>query len=120
MPYCSHCRREVPSSEGERCPECGRLLLAQEPSWRPFDPQEPFAVVRIVHNELVAHLLRGQLEMEGIPATIQYEAAGHVLGLTVDGLGEHRVMVPESLMQEAEETLAAFEHGSADASEAQR
>lgn len=57
-------------------------------------------------GQLEAHVIKTKLESAGIPALLDYESAGVVLGLTVDGLGEVRVMVPEALAQEAEEILS--------------
>jgi len=53
-----------------------------------------------------AHIIKGRLESEGIPALLSYESAGLVYGITVDGLGEVKVMVPESLAEQAREILA--------------
>jgi len=55
---------------------------------------------------LPAHVIKTKLESAGIPALLDYESAGVVLGVTVDGLGEVRVMVPDALAQEAEELLS--------------
>jgi hypothetical protein len=53
-----------------------------------------------------AQVLKTKLETVGIPVILQYESAGLVFGLTVDGLGEVRIMVPKEFEQEA---LAAIE-----------
>jgi len=52
-----------------------------------------------------AQIMKGRLESEGIPVLLNYESAGLVYGLTVDGLGEVKVMVPEHLAEEAREIL---------------
>ena len=57
-------------------------------------------------GQLEAHVVKTKLESAGIPALLDYESAGVVLGLTVDGLGEVRVMVPDTLAREAEELLS--------------
>lgn len=57
-------------------------------------------------GQLEAHVIKTKLESAGIPALLDYESAGVILGITVDGLGEVRVMVPEALAQEAEEVLS--------------
>jgi hypothetical protein len=57
-------------------------------------------------GQLQAQVIKTKLESAGIPALLDYESAGVVLGITVDGLGEVRVMVPEALAQEAEELLS--------------
>jgi hypothetical protein len=55
---------------------------------------------------LPAQVIQTKLESAGIPALLDYESAGVVLGITVDGLGEVRVMVPEGLAEEAQALLA--------------
>jgi len=52
-----------------------------------------------------AQIMKGRLESEGIPVLLSYESAGLVYGLTVDGLGEVKVMVPKHLAEEAKEIL---------------
>jgi len=56
-----------------------------------------------------AQIIKGHLESEGIPVLLSYESAGLVYGLTVDGLGEVKIMVPERLAEEAKEILGAAE-----------
>ena len=58
-----------------------------------------------IARQMEAHVIKGRLESEGIPVLLSYESAGLVYGLTVDGLGEVRVMVPEHLAEEAREIL---------------
>lgn len=54
-----------------------------------------------------AQIIRGRLEIEGIPAMLRYESAGIVYGLTIDGLGQVEVQVPSTLAEEARQVLAA-------------
>lgn len=61
-------------------------------------------------NYLQAQIVKGHLENEGVPALLRYEGAGLVYGVTVDGLGEARVMVPEDLAAEAEAIVADQEY----------
>jgi hypothetical protein len=60
------------------------------------------------HGE--ARIIRARLEDNGIPSALSYESAGIVYGLTVDGLGEVRILVPESLYEQARAVLAAGGH----------
>lgn len=62
-------------------------------------------------GQLQAHVFKAKLESAGIPVLLDYESAGVVLGITVDGLGEVRVMVPEDL---AEEAMALLSEGGED------
>lgn len=52
-----------------------------------------------------AQIIKGRLESEGIPVLLSYESAGLVYGITVDGLGEVKIMVPGHLAEEAKEIL---------------
>ncbi len=53
-----------------------------------------------------AELIKGFLESEDIPADLDYESAGLVCGLTVDGLGEVRVLVPDDYVEAARDALS--------------
>lgn len=57
-------------------------------------------------NHLEADVVRGLLESEGIPATLQYESVGLVYGLTIDGMGETRIYVPQQLESRARQIIA--------------
>ena len=61
---------------------------------------------------LSAQVIQTKLESAGIPVLLDYESAGVVLGITVDGLGEVRVMVPEALADEARALLVEEGEGS--------
>jgi hypothetical protein len=52
-----------------------------------------------------AQIIKGRLESEGIPVLLSYESAGLIYGLTIDGLGEVKIMVPRHLAEEAKEIL---------------
>ncbi len=56
-----------------------------------------------------AQIIKGRLESEDIPVLLRYESAGLVYGLTVDGLGEVKIMVPKHLAGEAKEILGITE-----------
>jgi len=56
-----------------------------------------------------AQVIKGRLESEGIPVLLSYESAGLVYGITVDGLGEVKIMVPKRLAEEAKEILGIVE-----------
>jgi hypothetical protein len=53
-----------------------------------------------------ATVIKGRLESYGIPAVIQQEAVGVVMGLTVGPLGSARVLVPEPMVKQALAILA--------------
>jgi len=49
--------------------------------------------------------MKSHLESFGIPAILRYESAGLVYGVTVDGLGQTSVLVPQDLAEDAREIL---------------
>ncbi|HSR34863.1 MAG TPA: DUF2007 domain-containing protein [Anaerolineae bacterium] len=68
--------------------------------------EEPKLVcVRTCQGWDLAQIYKSKLGAAGIPALLKYESAGLVFGITVDGLGEVRIMVPESHADEAEALL---------------
>ena len=52
-----------------------------------------------------ALVIKGLLESNGLPVRLDYEALGSILGLTMDGLGEVKIMVPREMEEEAKEML---------------
>jgi len=58
-----------------------------------------------IATQMEAQIIKGRLESEDIPVLLNYESAGLVYGITVDGLGEVKVMVPKRLAEEAREIL---------------
>lgn len=70
-----------------------------------MDEEKKLVRVDTASGQLQAHIIKGRLESEGIPVLLQYES--EVFGLTVDGMGEVRIMVPESLADRARDILAA-------------
>jgi hypothetical protein len=59
----------------------------------------------------LAQVFKSKLEAAGIPVLLKYDAASLVYGITVDGLGRVRILVPQSYAADAEELLT--EHGGA-------
>lgn len=72
-------------------------------------PAEAKLVTVYTGTYLEAQVMKSHLESEGIPALLRYEGAGLIYGITVDGLGETRVLVPADLSQEAREILRGGE-----------
>ena len=63
----------------------------------------------VVSNNLnpgEAMIIKGRLDSEEIPAVVQQEAIGSVMGLTVGPLGSAKVLVPEPLVERALAILA--------------
>jgi len=62
-------------------------------------------VVYIAQGELESNVIKSHLESEGIPVLLEYESVGRVIGLTVDGLGQIKVLVPRELAEEAKKII---------------
>lgn len=60
-------------------------------------------------NYMEAQVMKAHLESEGIPALLRYEGAGMIFGITIDGLGETTILVPDHLAEEAMEILQGQE-----------
>lgn len=64
-----------------------------------------FVEIHTVQGELTAHAIKSHLESEGIPVLLQYESVGAVYGLTVNGLGEVKILVPQDFLEEAKQII---------------
>ena len=69
--------------------------------------REGLEVVYRASGLLRAQVIKGRLEVSGIPAVLDYDSVSQVFGITIDGLGEVRVMVPIERVDEARELIAA-------------
>ncbi len=59
-----------------------------------------------VEGSMEAEIIKSKLESYDIPVLLQYEAAGRIFGITMDGLGKVKILVPEDLLEEARTLLA--------------
>ncbi len=64
-----------------------------------------FVVAHTVQGELIAHAIKSHLESEGIPVLLKYESVGVVFGLTINGLGQVSILVPQELAEEAKQII---------------
>ena len=62
-------------------------------------------IVQRTQGLLRAQAVKAFLESQGVPVVLSYESAGPAIGLTADGLGEVRVLVPARLEQRARRLL---------------
>ncbi|MCP4536558.1 MAG: DUF2007 domain-containing protein [Chloroflexi bacterium] len=51
-------------------------------------------IVCVEYGMLRAQVIKTKLEDAGIPVLLKYESVGPVMGITVDGVGEVRILVP--------------------------
>lgn len=63
--------------------------------------QPDLVCVRTCQGLFLGELYKSKLEAMDIPALLKYEAAGPVFGITVDGLGAVRVLVPAEMADRA-------------------
>jgi hypothetical protein len=63
--------------------------------------QAGLTVIHVEQGLLRAHVIRTKLEDAGIPVLLKYESVGPIYGITVDGLGEVRILVPARYADEA-------------------
>jgi len=66
---------------------------------------EKWFVVRYPKTHAEANIIKGLLESQGIPVLIQQEAVGKVYGMTLNGLGQIKVLIPAEKKTEAEQIL---------------
>jgi hypothetical protein len=64
-----------------------------------------FVVISKVQGRPIADVIKSHLEEEGIPVLLEYESASLIYGITVDGIGEVRILVPKELEEEARKII---------------
>lgn len=68
--------------------------------------EEPWHVVFTTSGMAQARIVAGRLETEGIPTRLKYEAVGTIYAITVDGLGEVKILVRAEDFARASDVLA--------------
>ena len=68
-------------------------------------PKPGLVEICAVQGELAANVMKSHLESEGIPVLLQYDSAGKVFGLTVNGLGKVKILVPRELAEQAKQII---------------
>jgi hypothetical protein len=63
-------------------------------------------VVATASGMTQANIIVGRLASDGIRTRLRYEAAGPIYAITIDGLGEVRILVPVSDWERAKELLS--------------
>ena len=57
-----------------------------------------------------AQIIKSKLESFEIPCMLKFESAGRLFGITMDGLGKVKVMVPPDYYKEAAEIISTEEN----------
>jgi len=52
-----------------------------------------------------ASVIKSKFESEDIPVKLKYEAVGNIYGITTDGLGEVKILVPKSFEDKAKQII---------------
>jgi len=63
-------------------------------------------IVQRTQGLLKAQVIKARLESHGVPVALDYESAGPAIGITLDGLGEVRILVPARLERRARRLLS--------------
>lgn len=72
----------------------------------------PWKLVATASGLTQARIIAGRLESGGITTRLRYEAAGSIYAITIDGLGEVRILVPIADWVRAKELLSrSYEEG---------
>jgi hypothetical protein len=69
---------------------------------------EHFEVVDTVFGRQEAEILQSYLRAQDIVCEVSQEAAGFVLGMTIDGMGAVQILVPASQRENALEAIRCF------------
>jgi hypothetical protein len=64
-----------------------------------------FVVIRKVQGQETASIIKSHLESEGIPVLLKYESAGLIYGITADGIGQVKILVPQEFADEARQII---------------
>jgi hypothetical protein len=59
----------------------------------------------VLEGMMEAEIIKSKLESFEIPCILKFETAGRLLGITMDGLGEVRIMVAPEDFDKAREVL---------------
>ena len=67
------------------------------------------AIVYRTWSDLEAQLIKGILELYGIPVSLSTDISHTLYPFTVDGLGETRILVPRQAEGEAQDIIAGHQ-----------
>ena len=68
--------------------------------------EEKWEVVITASGMTQADIIVGRLTTEDIPTRIKYDAAGMIYAVTIDGIGEVKILVPAKALQQARSVLS--------------
>ncbi len=59
-------------------------------------------------HPLKAQIIKGRLEQEDIPVILKEETVARLYGLTIDGLGQTHILVPQEFTEKASSLIEGF------------
>ncbi len=68
--------------------------------------EDDLAELITVEGGLEADIIQSKLRSFAIPVLLHYEAAGRIFGITMNGLGKVKIMVPRALLDDARKVLS--------------
>jgi hypothetical protein len=69
-------------------------------------PENELQELAVVAGSMEAEIIKSKLESFNIPVLLKFESAGHIFGITMNGLGKVKIIVPKSFLQAARKILA--------------
>lgn len=60
----------------------------------------------VVNGMMEAEIIKSKLKSFDIPCILKFETTGRLLGITLNGLGKVKVMVPSELFSEAKKLIS--------------
>jgi hypothetical protein len=69
-------------------------------------PENDLEELAVVAGSMEAEIIKSKLESFQIPVLLKFESVGHIFGITMNGLGKVKIMVPKSFIKEARTILA--------------
>jgi len=85
--------------------ETAKLELNNYVGSKQNNMEENWVITFRAQGQTEGYIIKGKLESNGIPVRLKQEAIGKIYGLTLNGLGEVKVMVPETYEDKAEKIL---------------
>ncbi len=67
--------------------------------------------VKRVQGMVEANIIKGLLEANGVPVRLKHETAAVLFGLTLNGLGEVEILVPENYRDYAKRIIETSQEG---------
>jgi len=109
--FCPECKAEYRAGF-TRCSDCDVDLVEQLEDSEIDEHEDPdYVPISSAQGMLEEGQIRSFLEANGIPTQVAGEAVRRTHGLTLDGLGAARILVPRALASTARDLLRKADRG---------